>query len=142
MNILYFLTPKSDTVYINENSTLRQVLEKMSHCGYSALPIVDDEGKYVGTITEGDLLWEIKEKYTLTVKAAESIALRDVRRRRDNEPVNVLSNMEGLIMKVMNQNFVPVVDDRGAFMGIITRRAVIGYLYEKLGVAENTSDKK
>jgi len=104
--------------------------------------VVDDEGKYVGTITEGDLLWEIKEKYTLTVKAAESIALRDVRRRRDNEPVNVLSNMEGLIMKVMNQNFVPVVDDRGAFMGIITRRAVIGYLYEKLGVAENNSDKK
>ena len=82
------------------------------------------------------------EKYTLTVKAAESIALRDVRRRRDNEPVNVLSSMEGLIMKVMNQNFVPVVDDRGAFMGIITRRAVIGYLYEKLGVAENNSDKK
>ena len=37
MNILFFLTPKSDVAYISEDDTLRQALEKMeqdrSLCG-------------------------------------------------------------------------------------------------------------
>ena len=131
MNILYFLTPKSDVVHINIESTLRQVLEKMEHCGYTALPMLDREGRYVGTITEGDLLWEIKDRFSLSLKAAETVPLAQVKRRRDNAPANVLSNIEDLIPLIMSQNFVPVVDDRGMFMGIITRKAVIEYLYHQ-----------
>ena len=55
MNILFFLTPKSDVAYISEDDTLRQALEKMEHHKYSAVPIVSRTGRYVGTLTEGDL---------------------------------------------------------------------------------------
>ena len=40
MNILFFLTPKSEVAYINEDDTLRQALEKMEHHRYSAIPII------------------------------------------------------------------------------------------------------
>jgi predicted transcriptional regulator len=39
--------------------------------------------------------------------------------------------MEGLIDKALMQNFVPVVDDQKNFIGIITRKDIIRYFYEK-----------
>ena len=42
------------------------------------------------------------------------------------------SKMEDLIDRAMEQNFVPVVDDRGQFIGIITRRDIIGYCYKNM----------
>ncbi|MDD3368892.1 MAG: CBS domain-containing protein [Lachnospiraceae bacterium] len=129
MNILFFLKPKSDVAFIYDDETLRQVLEKMEFHRYSSIPVISRKsGKYVGSITEGDLLWYIKNKFELSVHDAEAISIQSVTRKRDNLPVSVNSNMEDLIEKVTNQNFVPVIDDNKCFIGIITRKDVIQYL--------------
>lgn len=133
MNILFFLTPKSEVAYIHDTDSLRQALEKMENHRYSAIPIISKkEGRYMGTMTEGDLLWFIKDKGDLSVREAEDISIMDVPRKWDNEPVDVDVNMENLINKVMNQNYVPVIDDDKRFIGIITRKDVIQYLSKKL----------
>ena len=132
MNILFFLTPKSEVAYIYEDYTMRQALEKMEHHRYSAIPIIDDEGKYVGTITEGDLLWTLKNDFSLDLKSVEDVPIMNIKRRMDNSPVSVNANIEDLISKSMNQNFVPVIDDQKTFIGIIKRRDIIEYCYNKL----------
>ncbi|CEI73498.1 MULTISPECIES: CBS domain-containing protein [Romboutsia] len=132
MNILFFLTPKSEVAYIYENYTMRQTLEKMEYHRYSSIPIINDEGKYVGTITEGDLLWTLKNKFSLDLKGVEDIPIKEVNRRKDNSPVDVNANIEDLISKSMNQNFVPVIDDQEIFIGIIKRKDIIEYCYNKL----------
>lgn len=128
MNILFFLTPKEDVATVDETDTLRQVLEKMEHHGYSAIPLLDTEGKYIGTITEGDLLWEIKDRNFSNLKKTEGVNITSIKRRRDNKAVNILESMEDLFDKVTNQNFVPVVDDNQVFIGIVTRKDVLLYL--------------
>ena len=133
MNILFFLTPKEEVAYIYDTDSLRQALEKMEHHRFAAVPIISrTDGHYVGTLTEGDLLWSIKDRNNLSLKAAEDISVMEVRRRWDNEPVDVDVNMEDLLNKAMNQNFVPVIDDRKRFIGIITRKDLIQYLCRKL----------
>nr|WP_207733538.1 MULTISPECIES: CBS domain-containing protein [Romboutsia] len=132
VNILFFLTPKSEVAYIYENYTMRQTLEKMEYHRYSSIPIINDEGKYVGTITEGDLLWTLKNKFSLDLKGVEDIPIKEVNRRKDNSPVDVNANIEDLISKSMNQNFVPVIDDQEIFIGIIKRKDIIEYCYNKL----------
>ena len=133
MNILFFLTPKSEVAYIYDTDSLRQTLEKMENHRYSAIPIISKkEGRYLGTLTEGDLLWFIKDKGNLSVKDAEEVSVMSVPRKWDNEPVDVDVDMEQLINKVMNQNFVPVIDDDKRFIGIITRKDIIQYLSKKL----------
>ena len=122
MNILFFLTPKSEVAYISEDDTLRQALEKMEYHKYSAVPIVSRTGRYVGTLTEGDLLWGIKNQFNLDLKSAEKIPVTAIRRRLDNRPVKADANMEDLIGKALNQNFVPVLDDQKCFIGIITQK--------------------
>lgn len=131
MNILFFLTPKSEVAYIYKEDSIRQALEKMEYHKYSAVPVLTRDGAYVGTITEGDLLWGIKNQYQLNLKAAEGISVTTLSRRMDYLPVTVKSKMEDLIDRALNQNFVPVMDDRGLFIGIITRKDIIKYYYKK-----------
>lgn len=132
MNILFFLKPKSEIVYLFSNCTIRQALEKMEQQRYSAVPIIDFEGEYIGTITEGDLLWAIKNKCSLNLEELDDIPITQISRKMDNTPVNVNAKIEDLISKAMNQNFVPVIDDDDTFIGIITRKDIIQYCYKQL----------
>ena len=132
MNVLFFLTPKSKVAYIYDDFTMRQTLEKMEYHRYSAVPLLTREGKYVGTITEGDLLWSIKNKYSLNFKEAESTPIMEIPRRMDNLPVTADTEVEDLIIKALNQNFVPVTDDRGMFIGIVTRKDIMRYFAEQM----------
>ena len=132
MNILFFLTPKSEVAYIFENETLRQTLEKMEHRKFSCIPILSPDGKYTGTISEGDLLWGLKRLNIIDQKDAEGVPIMAVPRRATYKPVHIISNMEDLLDRAINQNYVPVVDDQGYFIGIITRKAIIKYCYNEL----------
>lgn len=128
MNILFFLTPKVDVAYIYDTFSLRQVLEKMEYHKYSCIPVINEKGKYVGTITEGDLLWGLKKRGDLNLKGAEEVPITSFKRRADYTPVRVDSDMEDLLDKAMRQNFVPVIDDQKNFIGIVTRRDIMQYI--------------
>ena len=136
MNILFFLTPKSEVAYIHDDESLRQVLEKMEYHKYSAVPIISRQGTYVGTITEGDLLWYIKNQLDLNLQEARRILIPNVPRRSDNTPVSIDSNMEDLLDKAMKQNFVPVLDDKKSFIGIVTRKDIMKYFADKMKKTE------
>ena len=136
MNILFFLTPKSEVAYIHDDESLRQVLEKMEYHKYSAVPIISRQGTYVGTITEGDLLGYIKNQLDLNLQEARRILITNVPRRSDNTPVSIDSNMEDLLDKAMKQNFVPVLDDKKSFIGIVTRKDIMKYFADKMKKTE------
>lgn len=136
MNILFFLKPKSDLAYIKDYHTLRQALEIMEYHKYSSVVIINKEGKYVGTITEGDLLWGLKKLDLLNLRDAENISILKIDRRRDYSCVKVECDIEDLIERAMEQNYVPVVDDEDHFIGIITRRDIINYCYKKMKEAD------
>ena len=142
MNILFFLTPKEGVAHVDEDDTLRQVVEKVEHHGYSAIPLLARDGKYIGTITEGDLLWEMREKDFPDLHRMEKIRITDLKRHRDNEPVKISESMENLFEKITNQNFVPVVDDKGVFIGIVTRKDVLLYLAKKLKSVEEGTEQE
>lgn len=131
MNILFYLVPKSDVMYLYEDYSLRQAMEKMEFHKYSAVPIINRAGNYVGTLTEGDILWELKRRNVSDLHEAEEVLLKHLNRKRDNQPVNVNCNIEDLVMTSMNQNFVPVIDDNGIFIGIVTRKSIIEYCYNQ-----------
>ena len=139
-NILFFLTPKSDVAYIFENETLRQTLEKMEHRKFSCIPLLSLDGKYKGSISEGDLLWGMKTLNVPGLKEAESISIMAIPRRATYKAVHADSDMEDLLDKAINQNYVPVVDDQGYFIGIITRKEIIKYCYKELKKYIKASD--
>lgn len=132
MNIAFFLTPKNEVIYEYLDATMRQVIEKMEHHGYTAIPLIDKEGKYVGSLTEGDLLWKLKNTPDLNFINTENVKITDIPRKRKHKSVSINSNVESLISLSITQNFVPVVDDNGTFIGIIKRSDIINYCYETI----------
>lgn len=82
-------------------------------------------------VTEGDLLWFLKDRNFPDLKLLEDMPITSIERRRDNQAVKIDESMENLFDKVMNQNFVPVVDDKRVFIGIVTRKDVLAYLGKK-----------
>ncbi len=137
MNILFFLTPKSEVAFLYDTDSLGQALKKMESHRYSAIPIIArDSGRYVGTLTEGDLLWKLKDSKNLSFQGAEKLSVMEIERNRDNEPVEADADMEDLINKAVNQNFVPVIDGDQCFIGLIKRKDIILYLSSRLAAAK------
>ena len=122
--------------YVYDDFTIRQALEKMESAGYAALPILSKHGQYRGTITEGDLLWALKNMCYMDMRQAEARRIMEVTRRKDNVPVRVTPNMHDLVQRSSEQNFVPVVDDKDAFIGIVTRSAIIKYCYQQIYIED------
>lgn len=131
-NILFFLTPKAMCAFVYDDYTVRQALEKMESAGYAALPILNKRGEYRGTLTEGDLLWALKNMCYLDMRQAEARKIMEITRRKDNIPVRVTTTMYDLVQRASTQNFVPVVDDKDTFIGIVTRRSIIKYCTQQL----------
>ena len=118
--------------YLYDDNTIRQALEKMEAAGYAAIPILNRRGEYRGTLTEGVLLWAMKNMCYMDMRQAEARRIMEIPRRKDNVPVRGTTSMHELVERASNQNFVPVVDDKDAFIGLITRKAIIRYCQEKL----------
>ncbi|MCH5197991.1 MAG: CBS domain-containing protein [Oscillospiraceae bacterium] len=127
MNIMHFLTPKAQVEIINIDSTVRQGLEKMRYHGFSAIPVVDSEGHYKGTVTEGDFLWALYNNRNPDLKKLETVPLKAII-HRDYAAVNAGADINEILSTATKQNFVPVVDDRNVFIGIITRKTIMKYL--------------
>ena len=119
-------------VYLYDDYTVRQALEKMESAGYTAIPILSRKGEYRGTLTEGDLLWALKNMCNMDMKQAEQKRIMEISRRKDNVPVRITASMQDLIERASHQNSVPVVDDYGAFIGLVTRKAIVKYCRDKL----------
>ena len=127
-NILFFMTPKAMCAFIYDDYSIRQALEKMESAGYASLPILNKRGEYRGTLTEGDLLWALKNMCNIK----KDLVTIGFTRRKDHIPVRVNTNMGELVKRATTQNFVPVVDDKDTFIGIVTRSNIMKYCCQQL----------
>ena len=137
MNVAFFLTLRQNVTCISASSTVRQALETMKKHGYTAVPVITDENEYVGTVSEGDFLWSIvrmrrgeSAPREVDIRDLESIRITDILRKDRNPSVPVTASIEELLTRAMNQNFIPVTDDRGSLIGIVTRKTIIKYCTE------------
>lgn len=134
MNIAYFLHPKGQVAFLYDDYTFRQGLEKMKHHGYTAIPVISRSGQYVGTVSEGNFLWKLVQEETedsLTMKELEQLQVRDILDTSAYPPVRITVTMDELLDNATKQNFIPVVDDSGSFIGIVTRKDIIRYFAEE-----------
>ena len=132
MNIAFFLTPKLEVIYESVEGNMGQALSRMEKYGYSAIPLIDKSGRYVGTLTEGDLLWKLKNTPGLNFENVDEVPIKEIPRKTKHDSVYINANIENLLTLAARQNFVPVVDDNGTFIGIIKRSDIINYINKNI----------
>ena len=145
LNILFFLTPKSEVDYIYDDSSLFKAMQVFDRHFYHTLPLINKKGRYLGSITTSDILGCIKENFDLSVKKSADFPVRNVNRIRQYKAVNGgTTTMEEIVSIAMDQNFIPVVDDDNNFIGIITRKSIITWMhneYHKVHTGETNKIK-
>lgn len=134
VNLLIFLTPKSETLYLNQNSTVRQTLENFDVHKYSVVPLIDDDGFFVSTISEGDILRFIKNSCKFDISVAEKIKIKDLELYRPYKALPISTPMDEVVRLALEQNFIPIVDDRGVYIGIVKRKSIIDFLLSKIEI--------
>ena len=125
MNVITLLTPKAQVAYLYEDFTIRQGLEKLRVLGYTAIPVLSRDGTYRGSVSEGDFLWSLLDNEDNSLRAQEKLPLKSIIRDDFHPAVSVRVTMEELLEQAMRQSFSPVVDDRGVFIGIVTRQTIM-----------------
>lgn len=131
LTLLDFFTPKKDTLFLLSDSTIRQALEKFDYHKFSVVPVINSDGTFAFTISEGDILRYIKNTTNFDVQKAENIMINEIERYRSYSPISINEPVGRIIELAMEQNFIPVVDDRGMYIGILKRKTVIKYLLDK-----------
>jgi CBS domain-containing protein len=130
MNVAFFLIPKSHVAYLTEGCSFRHGMEKLRRLGYTAIPVVTRDGRYMGSVNEGDFLWNIMSLGSIDPADLGDACIDQI--VSDRTPsVRVNTPVEELMDRLLDQNFVPVVDDRDIFVGIVTRRSVMAYLMNR-----------
>ena len=124
MNVLMLLTHKANTTYLFSSDLISEGLEKLRSSGFSALPVLDREGHYVGSVSEGDFLWNLIENKD-DPKYPEKTRVKSIMRKNFSPAVRVDVQMGTLLSSAIRQNFIPVIDDRDYFIGIVTRKDII-----------------
>lgn len=132
MNVLMLLRQKKDTAYIYENNTIRQGMTKMRAHGYTAIPVLSEDGKYVGCVSEGDFLWFQIDNEMSAEKDGVKHYVREIIRKDFSPPARINISMDELLDRVMHQNFVCITDDFDTFIGIVTRQDIIRYFIDLL----------
>ena len=125
-------TPKKMTSFLSENATVRQAIELFDVHKYSVIPLVDDEGHFVGTLSEGDLLCYLKNIAKYDIKATERVSIKSINRYREYRSLEVNSLWSEFFVLSLDQNFIPVTDDKGIYIGIVKRREIIKFLSDKV----------
>lgn len=123
-----FVIPKSMVEYVTTDSTVRQGIEKMRYHRYAAIPVLNKDGVYVGTLRNDDILNYFLSAGTTSTKAQENVGVVEIISQNYVKPVYHTSSLSDVIERVKEHNFVPVVDDRDCFIGIILRRDILNYL--------------
>ncbi|MEC0242841.1 CBS domain-containing protein [Paenibacillus dokdonensis] len=126
MEISDFLFPKDKVAYVHSTANMQEAMEMLEKSQYTAIPVIDEKGKYVGTLSEGDLLWKMKNTPGLSFQNLSIVQVQEIKRRIKNECVAIQANLEDMLELAADQNFVPVVDDQ-IFVGIIRRKDIIEY---------------
>lgn len=130
MNIMFFLTPKSSLTVLYDDMNFGEGMEILTASTYTAMPLLTREGRYLGALSEGDFLRAIQAQKSIVQLAG--LSLRRLERGLTSRPLRADAQLRDVVEVVLNQNFVPVIDDREYFVGIITRKRVLDYCLSHL----------
>lgn len=132
MNVLFLLVPKRDVIYLPVDSSIRQAFETLRVHSHAVIPVLDEAGHYVSTISTCQVLNFVYNQKVPSLQELEDYPISLVLEEDANPPFRIDLNFSDLLDRLQEANFVAVIDDRDLFMGIITRKSLMSYLRTRM----------
>jgi CBS domain-containing protein len=128
----------TDVVTVGPNDSLKQVASILAERGISGLPVVDEAGSLLGVVSEADILFKERGPtqrrggllaWLLEPDGAQKLEARTAEQAmtapaRTIGPDRQVSEAAGRMLEE-HVNRLPVVDDQGKLLGIVTRADLV-----------------
>lgn len=127
MKAIDLIIPKNKVEYIYNDITVGDALRKISKKRFTMVPVLErNSERYLYSLAASDILMRILkdgdiEKTKLEMLSSVSIDRLIV-------PCDKETDITALADLAVSQNFIPIIDAKGAFVGLVTRQAIIDYL--------------
>jgi CBS domain-containing protein len=127
MLIRHQMVKKQDVQYCNETLTLSQALEFLNRTGYRCVPVLDKtQTKYIGNIYKVDIL-EYKEENSVEEAVTSLVTDQETVIYENDWFMKAFFNLK-------RYPYLPVIDEKEHFAGILTHASVIELLEEAWGL--------
>jgi CBS domain-containing protein len=117
----------TDVVAVNRDTPIERVIELLVENDITGIPVVDDQQRLVGIVTEKDLMGVLSGRDHV-LGTAEDYMSKNVVSFDEND--DVIAICECLVHNRFRR--VPILSD-GRLVGIISRRDLIKYIMEPIG---------
>ena len=131
-NAAFFLTPKSELVFLKRDATVRQGTEKLENHPFLEIIVIDDEGKLTGIFSAKDLLMAYRHIEGLSFATAHQFKIRDIFKEGNLRTVYIDTPEDELVAIGAKQNIIPVVDSVNTFIGIVRRADLLQQYYQEM----------
>lgn len=118
------MIPAEKVAFVQLNNPVEHALLVLVKSGYFAVPVLDVSYKLVGSISKTVILDQILGLERFEVEKLADLKVHEVMNSETVSIKNDATYIEGL-NAVIDTPFVCVVDDKGYFDGILTRRAIL-----------------
>ena len=115
-----------------QSDTIRQAIEKMQYYKYNCLSVLDDEGKYKYSLSSTDFLHYMKTHPGISFFDTEEVCLSELEPTVDVKPININDDIENLIKTFTVQDYTPVIDSSGVYIGEVSATDIIDYILDKV----------
>lgn len=118
-----FLTPAENLAVLIDSHNADHAILLLSQMTYTRVPVVTDEKEFVGTIGLRDILaYQMEQDLSQEVMADTDIVHMT---KKDVAVVTPDYTLTDVLHKLVDEPFLPVVDEDGIFQGIITRKSIL-----------------
>ncbi len=138
MNTAMLLKPKSQVSYLYGDMSAGEGLRRFIKTGFTAVPVIDREGLYLGVVSERDFLYRILDDGSILSLENDSLTVADLASVTRFVSAQIDTDHRVLLEKIISQNFIPIVDSRGMFSGIVTRKDIILAMKKEYGVDDGS----
>lgn len=135
-----------DVISVNENDTIKKLLNTLVENKIGGVPVVDSDGKLVGMISDGDVLRTIQPKdtvvydyFSLMAYTYEKGNLAKVLDTIKDQPLLKMAKKRGIVtvkedddietaLKLLAKHHfkkIPVIDEQRKVVGVISRGDII-----------------
>ncbi len=117
-----FIIPATRIAFVEDDNPLYHAFLILTKVKYSKIPVLDRKSRVVGLLSLAMITDKMMTTDSITLEPLNQLKVRDVMQTEFDKINFAQTTLETQLHLLVDNAFLPVIDDYGVFQGLLTRR--------------------